>query len=176
MTDTSSRAAAASADPRVAFGDALVRTMRLLQAHKQHAPRVHPDVDPMSFPLLFRLSCQPHRVSDLADRLYADVSTVSRQVTHLAGLGLIERVPDPEDGRAHLLSLTDAGATLLVDLRRSRDAWLASLLEGWSDTDVADFAAYLQRFADAVDRSRAGLAHEAGIAPTQPALDPQDAS
>ncbi len=176
MTETTEQATEASTDPRVAFGDALVRTMRLLQAHKQHAPRVHPDVDPMSFPLLFRLSCRPHRVSDLADRLYADVSTVSRQVTHLAGLGLIERVPDPEDGRAHLLSLTETGATLLVELRRSRDAWLSSLLEGWSDRDVADFADYLQRFADAVDRSRVGLAHEAGVAPATPAPNPQDAS
>jgi len=144
------------------LGDALVRTMKLLHAMKQYAPRAHPDVDPMAYPVLFTLSVQPLRLSDLAERVYADVSTMSRQVTHLVGLGLVDRLPDPEDGRAHRLTLTDEGIQLLADLRASRETWIRGHLEGWSESDIRTFAGYLERFADAVAHSRAELLHEHG--------------
>ena len=72
-------------DPRVAFGDALVRVMKIMAAVKQRAPRAHPDVDPMGYPLMFNLSDEPRRVSDIAAALHLDVSTVSRQVSQLVG-------------------------------------------------------------------------------------------
>jgi len=106
--------------PQATFGDNLVRAVKLVHSMRHDAPRPHPEVDPLAYPVLFTLWCQPRRVSDLADKVYADISTVSRQVTHLVGLGLIERLPDPEDGRAHLLTLTPAGIALLTTLRQDR--------------------------------------------------------
>ncbi len=172
---TAGSPATPDAAPQAMLGDALVRTMKLLQSMKHHAPRAHPEVDPMAYPVLFTLSCRPSRLSELADKVYADVSTMSRQVTHLVGLGMIDRLPDPDDGRAQLLTVTDAGVQLLDDLRRGRETWLRGLLEGWSEPDVRTFTDYLQRFADAVERSRGALPHEA--AATSPSTTtPQDVS
>ena len=81
-------------DPRVAFGDALVRVMKIMAAVKQRAPRAHPDVDPMGYPLMFNLREEPRRVSDIAAALHLDVSTVSRQVSQLVAKGFVERLAD----------------------------------------------------------------------------------
>ncbi|WP_084108966.1 MarR family winged helix-turn-helix transcriptional regulator [Knoellia aerolata] len=137
-------------DARVAFGDALVRAMKIMAAVRQRAPRVHPDVDPMGYPLMFNLREEPRRVSDIAAAIHLDVSTVSRQVSHLVAQGLVERLPDPSDGRAHVLTLTEPGRDLLVAIRERRNAWLAEVTADWDDADLADFDRLLQRFADDV--------------------------
>ena len=68
----------------------LVRVMKLFQSMRQHAPKLHPGVEPASYPILFNLVEEPRRVSLLADCIHSDVSTVSRQVTMLASYGLPE--------------------------------------------------------------------------------------
>ncbi len=49
-------------------------------------------------------------ISDLADRLSADASTISRLLRPLCTAGLILVEPDPDDGRAKCVRLTDTGA------------------------------------------------------------------
>ena len=56
-------------------------------------------------------------IATLADQLSLDASTLSRLLRPLADAGLIDVRPDPDDGRAKLLWLTDQGAT------RSRSAY-----------------------------------------------------
>src|SRR4051812_25024861 len=51
----------------------------------------------------------PARVSDVARRLRVDLSVASRQVAALTAAGYVRRQPDPEDRRAQLVSLTEAG-------------------------------------------------------------------
>lgn len=48
-------------------------------------------------------------VGVLAERLAADASTVSRLLRPLEAAGLIVLGPDPDDGRAKAIRLTDAG-------------------------------------------------------------------
>ena len=48
-------------------------------------------------------------VGELAERLAADASTVSRLLRPLEAAGLIVLGPDPDDGRAKAIRLTDAG-------------------------------------------------------------------
>ena len=96
----------------------LVRLMKLFQSMRQQAPRQHPAVDTAAYPLLFNLRA-PRRVSALAGCVHSDVSTVSRQVTALVTHGLVEKVPDPHDGRAQVLSLTPTGRDLLTACRTS---------------------------------------------------------
>lgn len=139
------------------FGDHLMRSIKLLHLVRQHAPRAHPQVDPMSYPLMFTLWARERRLSDLAEAIHLDTSTVSRQVSHLVDLGMVRRSPDPDDGRAQLLALTDDGVDLLLRLRSSRDTWLATLLDDWADDDMARFTTYLERFADALE-ARVGRA------------------
>jgi predicted transcriptional regulator len=76
----------------------LVRVMKLVQSMTQHAPKLHPGVEPASYPILFNLVEEPRRVFLLAECVHSDVSTVSRQVTMLASHGLLDKVAGPLDG------------------------------------------------------------------------------
>jgi DNA-binding MarR family transcriptional regulator len=136
---------------RVSFG--LIRLMKLMQAIRQHAPRIHPAVDATAYPVLFNLAAEPRRVSALADCVHSDVSTVSRQVSNLVGHGLLEKVSDPDDGRAQVVRLSDEGQALLADIVQQRTEWFRSLMDDWTPEQAADFAAGLERFGAAVEAS-----------------------
>ena len=143
----------ASSPPTPTLGDHLIRVVKLLHTVRQQAPRQHPQVDPMAYPLLFNLRGRPMRVSALAEAVHSDVSTVSRQVSTLVDLGFVRRGPDPDDRRAQALALTDAGSELLGAIRQDRDRWLRGLLADWSSEDVASFSAHLQHFASDLEAS-----------------------
>ena len=140
-----------SSGARNDFGDALVRTMKIMGALKQRAPRVHPKVDPVGYPLMFNLRDEPRRVSEIAERIHLDISTVSRQVSALVSQGLVAKVADPSDGRAQMLTLTDEGVQMLIDIRARRNTWLSEVVTDWSDEDLATFDTLLNRFADDVE-------------------------
>jgi DNA-binding MarR family transcriptional regulator len=139
--------------PTAGLGDDLIRVVKLLHHVRQQAPRQHPQVDPMAYPLLFNLKVSPLRVSALAEVVHSDVSTVSRQVSTLVDLGFVARGPDPDDGRAQALSLTDQGSALLTAIREGRDRWLQGLLADWSDDDVTSFSTHLRHFASDLEAS-----------------------
>ena len=128
------------------LSNTLVRVMKIMSAMKHQAPRQHAAVDPSHYPLLFCLSGAPQRVSAVAESIHSDVSTVSRQVSHLVQHGLIEKIGDPDDGRAQLLSLSPAGREVIDKLVRGRGQWFGELLASWTDDDVRAFDAYLTRF------------------------------
>jgi len=135
----------------------LVRVIKLFHSMRQHAPKVHPGVEPASYPILFNLIAEPQRLSVLAEHVYSDVSTVSRQVTTLVSHGLLEKVPDPEDGRACMVSLSPEGATLVQALKAIRGEWFRQLMQDWDPADAAAFSQYLERFATSVEVSKATL-------------------
>ena len=105
--------------------------------------------------VLARLSEQsPARLSDIAESLGLDISTVSRQVRDLVMADLMTKVPDPADGRASLLSLTPRGEAVLRAVSESRRDALAVAVAGWTDDERAALAAGLVRLgADLVDLS-----------------------
>ncbi|WP_435200628.1 MarR family winged helix-turn-helix transcriptional regulator [Janibacter sp. GS2] len=128
----------------------VIRMLRMLQATRARAPRVHPALEPTHHAVLVALRDHPARVGDIAERTIADASTVSRQVSHLTALGLVEKVPDPEDGRAQLVALSDDGQALLAELVVRREAWFSELLADWPEEDVQTFIGYVDRFCDTV--------------------------
>lgn len=140
-----------SGTARDTFGDSLVRCMKLMTTVKQRAPRVHPRIDPIGYPMMFNLRDEPRRVSDIAERVHLDISTVSRQVSALVAQGLVTKVADPSDGRAQMLTLTDDGQQMLTLLRERRNGWLGEVVADWSDADLAAFDCLLTRFADDVE-------------------------
>jgi DNA-binding MarR family transcriptional regulator len=75
---------------------------------------------------------------------------VSRQVAGLTRTGFVARTPDPDDGRAHLLTLTTAGRDAVAAARRHRDEWLTGLVADWDADELNDFTDHLGRFADAL--------------------------
>lgn len=59
--------------------------------------------------LLPHLDAEGTRITALAERLGVTKQAVSQTVAELEALGLLERAPDPSDGRARLVMLTEAG-------------------------------------------------------------------
>jgi DNA-binding MarR family transcriptional regulator len=109
-------------------------------------------LDSGSFWLLKALATSgPLRVTDLAACANLDTSTVSRHVAQLHGAGLIERAPDPDDGRAHHVKLSAAGTAWIEAAVRSRRAVLEKCLEAWDPRDLAELDRLLTRFAADVE-------------------------
>jgi DNA-binding MarR family transcriptional regulator len=110
------------------------------------ARELHPDLDGAAYGLLALLQdAGPLRASDLVTRLGLDKSTVSRQVSSLVDLGLVDRAADPVDGRAQVLTPSAEGAARLArirDVRRAR--WEADLAD-WRAEDVARLGELLAR-------------------------------
>lgn len=128
----------------------VIRMLRMLHATRARAPRVHPSVEASHQAVLVALRDRPGRVSDIAERVISDASTVSRQVSHLTGVGLLVKVPDPEDRRAQSVALSDDGRRVLDELVVRREAWFDELLADWPAEDVEAFIGYVDRFCDTV--------------------------
>jgi DNA-binding MarR family transcriptional regulator len=105
------------------------------------------------------------RMGELAERLCVDPSVVSRQVAALTRMGLAARRPDPVDGRAQLLGITDAGREALDRYRGEWIAWVADALGDWNDGDAQDLVASLHRLAH-------DLQQMPPVAPRPPLLHP----
>ena len=117
------------------------------------ARRVHPDMDAAGYALISQIELGSAggsgvRASDVAQALGLDKSTVSRGITQLENLGLIERVGDPDDGRARLLRLTTVGADRFDAMRAQRQTEFRALLNRWNPTDLADLGRLLTRLND----------------------------
>lgn len=101
--------------------------------------------------VMFALRCNGAlRLSDLAGKLELDASTASRHVRSLEQLGLIRRSPDPDDGRAFRVELTEQGIEQWEASARHRMELLSAAMEGWSEEDVQTFERLMTRFADGV--------------------------
>ena len=145
---------AISLDTATRLSTQLVRVMKLFQSMRQHAPKLHPGVEPASYPILFNLLDGPRRVSLLADCVHSDVSTVSRQVTMLVSHGLLEKVVDTQDGRAFMVSLSAQGRELVDRLKASRGEWFRRMLHDWEPADAEAFGDYLERFTTSFEASK----------------------
>jgi len=70
----------------------------------------------------------PVTPGELAEAERVQPPSMTRVVASLQDAGLVARAPHPTDGRQVLLSVTPAGAALLREDRRRREAWLAQRL------------------------------------------------
>ncbi len=120
---------------------------RIKHVIAERACEVHPELHPMSYPLLAHIGrCGPLRAVALCDAFAMDKGGVSRQVQGLVDLGLIERQPDPEDRRATLLAMSPEGTRRMSAVSRSRSDRFAERLISWTDADLAAFADQLGRY------------------------------
>ena len=121
----------------------LMKTLRVLKQQR------HPVLPSGTVGLLQAID-RGGRFKDVAAACALDPSTTSRAVGAAERAGLVRRVPDPHDGRASLLELTDAGRATLADAVVWYDALLAAALRDWTGEDVAQFGAHLRRFTAAL--------------------------
>ncbi|MFD2026980.1 MarR family winged helix-turn-helix transcriptional regulator [Promicromonospora aerolata] len=143
--------------------EGLEREIRLLIRRAQSsgasiARRVHPELDASAYPILAHIAERPGtRGSDLATFFGVGRATVSRQLSRLAELGLVERTVDPEDSRGQRITLTPDGAARFDQARTSRVAMLEGALATWETEDVAQLAQLLNRYsADIVAWKQSG--------------------
>lgn len=128
------------------LGRQLVRFGRAMVRYKARQAASVGETAGAAYGLLFPLAERPQRAGALADAVHADPSTVSRQIAQLVDRGLVERQPDPADGRACVLVPTAAGHETMDALRRRRDEHLAAVLRHWPSDDVDTLVGLLSRF------------------------------
>jgi len=142
------------------LGEQVVRLTRQMGVLKAHASSRHRHgIEWSSYVLLFHLvrHGEPMRSSLLAEVVCADPSTISRQITSLVDNGLVDRRPDPDDGRAVQLVATAKGQQLYAKMRAERDAVFADVLADWRADDVRQLSALLDRFTTDLERHRPRL-------------------
>jgi len=93
----------------------------------------------------------PQNVSALAARLNLDGSTVTRQVTALQHSGLVDRRPDPTDGRGTVIVPTRLGLKQVDAVRAARRAVYGAVLQDWTPRDRAKLGEMLERLNEALD-------------------------
>ncbi|WNI33705.1 MarR family transcriptional regulator [Streptomyces sp. ITFR-6] len=80
--------------------------------------------------VLTRLSASPGiTASELATAEGVRHQSVTATLASLTALGLVERRPDPGDGRRLLVALTEAGHQRVAEGRQARQEWLAGELQ-----------------------------------------------
>ena len=110
------------------------------------------------------LAWGPMRPTSLAEVLATGASHVSKIVRRLEGDGLVKRTTDPADGRATLISLTQAGEEAARGVYALGDRMIAEVLEGWSPADIRHYTDLTERFVkDAIDSATRML--ERGLLP-----------
>lgn len=132
----------------------VARSIFRMEVPRQALPEGTP-LDRAGYWLLFRISVTaPVRPSELADSVSLDLSTVSRQLSHLVSSGLVVKVRDPEDGRACLLSLSELGLTVLEAVSEARRQVLADAVADWTPLEQRALADGLVRLATALEPGR----------------------
>jgi DNA-binding MarR family transcriptional regulator len=133
----------------------LVRFVRRARAYAiEHLAEVHPDLDYNTFMILAAVQDAPGgvRASDLVGDLFVHKSTISRAVSTLEQLGLIERATDPKDGRAQVLTVPKEAAQRIKAFRERSYTQLEEVLADWSGEEITTFLDQLTRLNDAAER------------------------
>ncbi|AWB92240.1 MarR family winged helix-turn-helix transcriptional regulator [Aeromicrobium chenweiae] len=129
----------------------LTRFVRRVRARSLRSlGEIHPRLDYGSFTFLLLICDAPDgiRGSEIAEELGVHKSTASRAIASMEKLGLITRIPDPDDGRAHLLVARPETEARVAEYRRNSHERLLALLDDWTPEEVAVFARSLTRLND----------------------------
>jgi DNA-binding MarR family transcriptional regulator len=146
MTAVSPRAAADSSsappEPRTEavraleaeFGELINQFRRIIT---DSAQRVSPGMLPGAYKVFTTIARRESVTqSALAESLQVDKGQLSRTVRDLEALGLIERSPDPHDGRSSLLSPSALGLERLSVARTPHENLLQKVLTEWDVDDI----------------------------------------
>ena len=88
----------------------------------------------------------PMRPTAMSEVLGTGASHVSKIVGRLEDADLVVRSTDPADGRATLISLTEAGEKAASGVYELGDRMINEVLEGWSADDVTLYTELTKRF------------------------------
>lgn len=113
------------------------------------------------YSVLLALDRSPMRSqAALADAIGADKTRIIPTLDELQAVGYIERHPDPEDRRVHVLAITDAGRAVKdatqAGIQAGEERWLGRL----SSADRDAFLRVLRRFTEERRAARAAARDE----------------
>ena len=124
-----------------------VLVRRIRRVIGERARLVHEELQPASYLMLAWLADEgPVRASSMVENFHIDKGAVSRQLQHLDDLGLVERTPDPADGRAMLIVASEDARRRLAEVQAHRRKWFDERLGGWSTDELEAFAVSLEKY------------------------------
>ena len=135
-------------------GDDLPDRLRVVAARLSRCLRTRAgqQLTPSQLSLLARIAqAGPLRLGALAEAEALSPAVVTRTVDALVGLGLVDRLPDPRDGRAVLVATSSRGGELLARMRVTGNAVLRDALEGLPEDRRALIADAVPALEDLVD-------------------------
>lgn len=101
---------------------------------------------------LVRAGARGMRQRDLTDRLIISQPSLSRMIERLVQEGLIDRCPDPNDGRGALLALTEAGRELQRRIGAGHASDIARVMrERLTDEELMMLKSLAERLVPPVD-------------------------
>ena len=120
----------------------LIRRSTFLSSNKKLG-----NLDRSAYLLLRRIaSIGAAGVKILAGEFQLDISTISRQAAALEQKGFLYRVPDPLDGRAYKLQITELGTKVFNEHKQARLDRLVEVISDWTDEERRVFGQLLKKF------------------------------
>jgi DNA-binding MarR family transcriptional regulator len=104
--------------------------------------------------VLRSLQARPHRITELASEERVTQPAITLLVNRLAGKGWVQRISDPSDGRAVLVSLTPAGAEAFTRLKAEYHALLQEEIAELDDHEVQTLAGAVEILDRLIERLR----------------------
>ena len=114
--------------------DSLVKLSNLVQDVVAQVAAAH-DLTPQQARLLVLLRDREPGMARLAQLIRLDRSSTTGLVTRVERLGLLARVPDPDDGRAVRVVLTARGKQLAVAVNDRIEQQVGRLADGLAETN-----------------------------------------
>ena len=94
----------------------------------------------------------PTRASEVARRMGVQWPAMVRNLEGLEADALIARRPDPDDSRARLIELTDAGRQVIEEVRATLDPARSQLLSHMSDEELRQVITLVGRIRERLDQ------------------------
>jgi DNA-binding MarR family transcriptional regulator len=128
---------------------ALMEAVSLLQHRLEQQLRTEGGISYVQFQLLARLNARgPLTMTELADGVVYSRSGLTYQAGLLEQAGLITRAPSPDDERATLVTITDAGRALLARVMPGHIQVTRLLLDPLADHDLDHLRDIMTRVRD----------------------------
>jgi DNA-binding MarR family transcriptional regulator len=117
----------------------LISLHRLLRTVRQAAPA---GLYPTQLIVLSQLlQSGPMRVGELAAQVPCSQPTATTMVSHLEAMGLVAREPDPSDGRAIQVTLTETGRETIISVAHGEAEIIAARLAELTPEEAAQVLA-----------------------------------
>jgi DNA-binding MarR family transcriptional regulator len=123
-----------------------------LQTSEALAEQGYGDLRPMHLLVIERLLISEARATEIAEAIGLTKQATGQIIDRMDELGYVQRVPDPSDGRAKVLQLTDRGQRAAQTLRSIADENEKKMLAALGHTRYRQLRAALGSLITATQR------------------------